>query len=246
MKDTPHFKGKSGIEHIAEIQAKGMINSKETHGTEIPGHISSSADAARETAIVLILIWLVLAQTHLSFGPILRVLSIFSLGWMIWKTGRSAWLGWFRLERMHRVIEQERWEIQHRRQQEREELEALYGAKGFTGKLLEDVVDVLMADEDRLLRVMVEEELCLSLGTYEHPLKQAAGAAVGSFLAACFCMLSFFAFPDFGLWVGSFVTLAAAAGVAAYYEGNRLVPAIIWNLGLGALTCGSVYFLFFM
>lgn len=250
MPETPnqekpaHFKGKEAIDHVVEAQAKGILDTAEVHGTEIPGHISSGADAARETAVILLVIWLILSQTNLSYTPIFKILGIFAFGWMIWKAGRSAWLAWSRLERMHRVVEQERWEIQHHRQQEREELKELYRAKGFEGQLLEDVIDVLMADEDRLLRVMVEEELCLSLGTHEHPLKQALGAAMGTAIASIFCFILFYGFPAKGLWIGSFLTLAVSAGLSAHYEGNRLVPAIVWNLGLGALTCGSAYFLF--
>jgi len=243
--DQPaHFKGKEAIEHVVEAQAKGILATAEAHGTEIPGHISSAADAARETAVVLLVFWLILSQTNLSYTPIFEILGIFAFGWMVWKAGRSAWLAWSRLERMHRVVEQERWEIQHHRQQEREELKELYRAKGFEGQLLEDVIDVLMADEDRLLRVMVEEELCLSLGTHEHPLKQALGAATGTIIASLFCFILFYVFPAKGLWIGSFLTLGISAAISAYYEGNRLIPAIVWNLGLGALTCGGVYFLF--
>lgn len=239
-----HFKGKEAIGHVAEKQATGILSSTEIHGTEIPGHISSGADAARETSIALLVIWLILSQTSLSFTSIFENITIFSLGWLIWKTGRSAWLAWSRLERMHRIVEQERWEIQHHRQQEREELRELYSAKGFDGQLLEDVVDVLMSDEDRLLRVMVEEELCLSVGSHEHPLKQALGAGTGTLSAAVICLLFFFALPAYGLWIGSFSTLAFAAVISAHFEGNRWIPAIAWNLGLGALTCGCVYFLF--
>jgi vacuolar iron transporter family protein len=239
-----HFKGKEAIEHVIEAQAKGILSTTEIHGTEIPGHISSGADAGRETAVILLVIWLILSQTNLSFSPIFEILGIFSFSWAVWKAGRSAWLAWSRLERMHRIVEQERWEIQHHRHQERDELKELYRSKGFEGQLLEDVIDVLMADEDRLLKVMVEEELCLSLGTHEHPLKQALGAVLGAGASAIFCLLFVYAFPEKGLWAGSFLAMAVAAAIAASYEGNRLVPAIVWNIGLGALTCGSAYFLF--
>ena len=93
-------------------------------------------------------------------------------------------LGWARLERLHRIVEEERYEIENHRQQEREELKELYRAKGFQGKLLDEVVDVLMADGERLLKVMVEEELGLSLQSQEHPLKQGAGSALGAFVAS--------------------------------------------------------------
>lgn len=239
-----HFKDKDAIAHVVEAQARGIISSAEIHGTEIPGHLSSGADAARETAVVLLMIWLIFSHVPIFFISTLKIMAIFTLGWLVWKSGRSAWLAWFRLERIHRIVEQERWEIQHHRQQEREELTELYRAKGFEGQLLEDVINVLMADEDRLLRVMVEEELFLSLGSHEHPLKQGLGAAIGTLSAAVICLLSFFLFPSFGMWIGSFLVLGCSAGVSAYFEGNRLIPAIVWTLGLGSLAWGCVYFLF--
>lgn len=238
-----HFQGKEAVTHVAEAQAQGILSSAESHGTEIPGHLSAGSDSARETALLLLLLWIAFQSLTPASPAIFPLLIVFSLAWALWKTGRSAWLAWFRLERMHRIVEQERWEIQHHRGQERVELKELYRAKGLEGKLLEDVIDVLMADEDRLLRVMVEEELCLKLSAYEHPLKQAIGAAAGSFLAAFFCLICLFVFPATGLWFASFVILAVGAGIAAHFEGNRLIPAIVWNLGLGALAAGACYFL---
>jgi hypothetical protein len=244
MKDIPeHFKGKDAIGHVAEAKAQGLLSSAEVHGTEIPGHISAFADVARETAIVLLMLWTILTKFGFEHKHIAAIVSIFSLGWLIWKGGRSAWLGWSRLERMHRVVEQERWEIQHHRGQEREELKELYRAKGLEGKLLDDVIDVLMADEDRLLKVMVVEELCLSLETHEHPLKQAIGAILGVIAAFASCFALLLAFPHFGVWIGSVFTISVASFISARYEGNKVIPAVIWNLGITALTVGSVYFL---
>lgn len=242
---TPeHFDGKEAIGHVAEAQAKGLLSSTEIHGAEIPGHISAGADSARETAIALLVLWLILNRTNTSFYASLEILAIFSLGWAIWKAGRSAWLAWSRLERMHRVVEQERWEIQHHRKQERDELTELYRAKGFEGQLLEDAIEVMMADDERLLKVMVEEELCLSLGTHEHPLKQALGAFLGTLITSTVCLLFFYLYPTYGMWAGSAFTLIAAAALSAFYEGNRIIPAICWNLGLGAMASGTAYFLF--
>lgn len=242
---TPtHFEGKEAIGHVAEAQAKGLLSSTESHGAEIPGHISSGADSARETSIALLILWLILSQTQTSFLASLEILAIFAFGWSVWKAGRSAWLAWSRLERMHRVLEQERWEIQHHRKQERDELTELYRTKGFEGKLLEDAIEVLMADDERLLKVMVEEELCLSLGTHEHPLKQGFGAFIGTLVAAIICLTVYYLYPTAGMWIGSIATLVSAAALSAYYEGNRVIPAICWNLGLGALTTGAAYFLF--
>ena len=243
-----HFKGKEAIEHVVEAQAQGIIDSTEAHGEEIPGHISSMADAARETALVLTLIWIIIAPFGFVFVQNLIFLMIFSLAWLIWKAGRSGWMAWSRLERLHRVVEQERFEIEHHRQQEREELKELYAAKGFSGKLLDDVIDVLMADGDRLLRVMVEEELGLSLESYEHPLKQSLGAALGVVIATIGCLIGAsiyhpLGFHPIGILVGALIIIGGAAAVSSYYQGNKLTPAIIWNVGLAILSIGTVYFL---
>jgi len=237
-----HFKGKEAVEHVIEAQAKGIISQAEVHGEETPGHISAFADTARETALTLLLVWLVATSITQGESPFLA-LSMFAVGWTAWKTGRSAWLGWSRLERLHRLVAEEKWEIDHHREQEREELAALYEAKGFKGKLLEDVMDVLMADDDRLLRVMLEEELGLSLEQQEHPLKQGLGAGLGSIAAFFICIIFTLIIPEFGIVIGSFCVVGAAAALSAQYEKNRKIPAIIWNLGLMVLAVGSTFFL---
>lgn len=244
QKSPAHFKGKDAIEHVAEAHAKGIIAATEIHGTEMPGHIYAAADSAKETALALLLLWALLAQFPLSLSQIMLTLGIFASGWLLWKIGRSAWLGWSRLERLHRVLEQEKWEIEHHRQQEREELRVLYRAKGFEGKLLEDVCDVLMADGERLLRVMVEEELGLSLESQEHPLKQSLGAAAGTAIATLTCGIFLFLWPQTGLIIGALSIFASSAALSAYHMQNRMIPAITWNLGLATLSFGCVYFLF--
>lgn len=239
-----HFKGKEAIDHVVEAQAKGIIAASEMHGTEIPGHISAGTDAMRETALVAILFWLFLNYLQIPKETMFFSLFIFSIGWLIWKGGRSAWLAWSRLERLHRIVEQEKWEIDHNRSQERDELKALYRAKGFEGKLLEDVMDVLMADGDRLLRVMVEEELGLSLGNQEHPLKQAVGAVIGTLAALCLCLAGLLIWTQYGMIAAGFLAIGLSAGLTARFTQNRIVNAIVWNLGLGVLSVGTVYFLF--
>jgi vacuolar iron transporter family protein len=239
-----HFKGKEVIGHVAEAQARGLIAATEIHGTEPTGYVSAASDAAKDVAAVILLVWILLMEIAMPMTIIFLLMIVFSLGLIVWKTGRSAWLGWSRLERLHRVLAEEKWEIDHHREQEREELGVLYAAKGFEGKLLEDVLDVLMADGDRLLKVMVEEELGLSLQTNEHPLKQALGAFLGALIASICCLAGFFLSPNFGLIAGSVVIITTSAGLSAYESKNRLIPAIIWNMGLLALSFGFVYSIF--
>lgn len=238
-----HFNGKEAIQHVIENSAKGIIASSEIHGTEIPGTLSSASDAAKEAALTFLFLWSILMTLHLPEKVILIALTSFSFGFLIWKSARSAFLGFSRLERLHRIAAQERWEIEHNREEEREELTALYAAKGFEGKLLKDVIDVLMSDGDTLLRVMIEEELGLSLEVHEHPLKQAFGAFIGAFLSFFSCFLSFYFFPIFGPIVMALIIAGVSSYIAARFERNDLIHAIIWNLGMVAASYSALYFL---
>lgn len=240
---SQHFKGKDAVSHVVEAQARGITASSEIHGTEIPGSISAGADAARETAILIVFLWILTYFFGWDHQKSLLINSAFLLGWLIWKVGRSSWLGWSRLERLHRILEEEQWEIEHNRSQEREELKALYAAKGFQGQLLEDVMDVLMADGDRLLKVMIEEELGLSLEIYEHPLKQGLGAGIGVISTIAIILLLVNVMPPYGFFLGAVLAVGSSAAISAYYEKNRFIPAIIWNLGLAFLSTAATFFL---
>lgn len=207
------------------------------HGTELPGRYSAAADATRETAVIYLIIWAINFQYPFSLFIAL------GFGLIIWKMGRSAILGWNRLERLHRVIEEERFEIEHHREQEKEELREMYAVKGFSGKQLDEIVDVLMSDDNRLLRVMLEEELGLSLEVYEHPLKQATGALLGTLLSSAICTLAQFFWPSFGIPLVSSILVMIAANMAAKYEKRDRIRSVIWNLALALFTGGAVYFL---
>lgn len=176
MSDHAHFEGKSAFEHLKKARLKGKIATSEIHGEEPSGQLIAGCDSAKDVAVYLSLLWMLLSPLSLSITQHVLLLSLFCLGLIIWKTARSAQLGWARLERLHRLIEQERWEIEHHRAQEKEELIEMYKAKGFKGKQLDDIISVLMADDNRLLMVMLEEELGLSLESFEHPIKQSLGA----------------------------------------------------------------------
>ena len=78
-------------------------------------------------------------------------------------------------------IDRENWEIENKPEDEREEIEDIYKAKGFTGKDLEMIVNKITSDKKVWLNTMLTEELNLNLEIAGHPLK---GALImfGSFL----------------------------------------------------------------
>jgi len=215
---------------------KGAKVQSETHGTELSGFFSAGTDGAKETAFLLALVW------ALPFTTPLLTMGLLLFGWLIWKTGRSALLGWARLERLHRVIEEERWEIEHHRGQEGEELREMYEAKGLKGALLDQVVEILMADDNRLLEVMLTEELGLSLEAYEHPLKQASGAALGVAIAGALCLVADHFWPLFGPPLSAALVIAFCAYRAASMEKRSVMPATLWNLSLAFFGTAGVYF----
>ena len=236
-----HFEGKKVVEHLKAARERGARATAEIHGTEPSGSLSAGADSAKETAILFMGLWILLSL--LAVEQIFCILGIFSFGWFLWKVGRSSLLGWARLERLHRLIEQERWEIQHHRNQEKEELVAMYKQKGFSGKLLDQVVEILMADDNRLLRVMLEEELGLTLESYEHPLKQSIGAGVGVIIVIAVGVLGFFIGGFFGVIIALSLIFSTATLLASKLEGNGWVRSLVWHLSVGALSIATIFLL---
>lgn len=238
-----HFQGKSPLEHLKDARVRTAQETGEAHGVEAPGHLLSGSDAAKETALITTLVWLVLTLFEVPAGHRMLMLALGFLGWTIWKVGRSALLAWARLGKLHRVISEEKREIEVNREQEREELTEMYEARGFKGKLLEDVIDVLMADDNRLLQVMLEEELGLSLESYVHPLKQAFGCAIGVIGASILLWISLALFSTTGLIIMGLTIVIVAAWITARLDRNAPLPEIIWNLAIYAISSGATLFL---
>jgi len=237
-----HFDGKSAHDHLIEARSKGAKAMHEHHGTEVTGSVSSALDTAKELTFVLTALYLLLDLFNFHSPQIRMFIYLFSFGYLFWKGGRSALLGWMRLERVHRLIEEEQHEIKSNRDQEKEELTELYQAKGFTGKLLDQVIDVLMADDNRLLEVMLQEELGLTLESYEHPLKQSFGALIG-FLSAFVLLTLGEVFAGFyGIFLSGIIVMCATGYLNAKLQNNDTTRSIVWNVATFLLSLGIGYF----
>lgn len=229
-----HFAGKDAPEHIKEARKKGYHTFAEPHGLEPMGWKNAFLDSLQISTIILNLLLIVYLSPKLV---------AFSVGLIIFLFGRSAYLGWSRLEKLHTLIKEENWEITHHREQEKQELRAIYKAKGFQGEILTQIVDTLAADDNRLLEVMLTEELGIPLESYDHPLQQGCAAAVAGFIACIIIAVARWINPLLGPFFISLLIIAASSFWFAKIQKNNWLQAVIWSLALFSLIVGSTYFL---
>ncbi len=231
-----HFHGKTPLRHIAEMRSDGVCAALETHGAEAPGQYFAFLDACREAAILVAVALLMVDCFDCSWEQGMAIGVSFAVGWGFWKGARSAFLSWSRLRRMHRLAVEEKEEIESNRPQEREELVALYGEKGFSGPLLDKVVDVLMADQDRLLRVMLQEEMGLRLEEEAHPLIQGVYATAGVLIAMLVLLPFAFGGSSQTVMIYTAAFVGTMGALFAKLEKNDVIPAFLWNGMLTAVT----------
>ncbi len=103
--------------------------------------VAGSAGAGLESSIVLIL----------GFANLIADGFAMSIGSYLSSKSEK--------EHFEKHMAVEYWEIDNLPDIERQEIRDIYEAKGFSGKLLEDVVDTITADKDRWVDVMMKEEL---------------------------------------------------------------------------------------
>lgn len=202
--------------------------------------------AARDALIYLWLTWLALhGFGDPPFTALMLVAMAIALALLIGiSTARSTHT---QVQYYTSELERERAEIRDNFEQERGEIRELYAAKGFRGDLLEQIIDTLCADDDRLLKVMMEEELGLSLHHVHHPIvvglwNSAAAAVAGLLLALPLLYLS----PDIAhVWMpcGGAVLLAIISVLAACATRRSFLEFFAASVVMAVVTGGVVYFL---
>ncbi len=144
-------------------------------------------------------------------------------------------------------LERERTEIREAFDEERDEVRVLYAAKGFRDPLLGQIVDTLSADDDRLLKVMMEEELGLSLHHIHHPLIVGAWNFAGAAVAGIALALPVrWMQPEMGMkWIlaGGAALLGVVSLVASRATGRRTLEFFTTAVVMAVVTGGAVYFL---
>ncbi|NGX33943.1 MAG: hypothetical protein K1060chlam1_00287 [Candidatus Anoxychlamydiales bacterium] len=225
----------------ATISKKHLICFADFKFEEIPSHFIKFAQCAKEFTILFLIVFIALRNLHL---PVLPFILIFSFSFFILKIFLVAFLAWTKLQRLHKIIEDKKWHIEHKREETKAQLEEIYRAKGFSDKLLTDIVDTLTSDDNRLLQTMLEEEMGLSLGYFIHPIKQAFGAFLGMFLASIVFAITFFILPiAYCFFVSGGINIIASSIIAAKYEKTKMSKEIVWDLAIAIVVLSTCHFL---
>ncbi|WP_224999949.1 VIT1/CCC1 transporter family protein [Cesiribacter sp. SM1] len=136
----------------------------------------------------------------------------------------------------------EYWEINHMPEQEREEVREIMQAKGFKGELLEKVVEVITADKDRWVDLMMKEELGMMRET-KSPLAMGAVTFASFVLVGLIPLITYLVeFSGTRLqadpfWLASFLTALAFIGIG--YLKSYVTQTNHWRAMLETLLLGG-------
>lgn len=147
----------------------------------------------------------------------------------------------------HKKIEY--WEVDNLPEKERAEIREIYEAKGFEGELLEQVVEVICADRDRWVDVMMKEELEMQEET-KSPFAMGAVTFVSFILVGLIPLLVYvYDYASDGLKLDLFAWSCVMTGGAFVLIGylkarvteNNILRSIAETLFLGAAAAVLSY-----
>lgn len=95
-------------------------------------------------------------------------------------------------EQYQRELKREKWEIEHNPGGEKEEVRQIYIKRGFSGKLLDDVVEKITSNHKVWLEVMMSEELKLTPITKNEALISGAVVGVSAIIGSLIPLSPFF------------------------------------------------------
>ncbi|MCB9081823.1 MAG: VIT1/CCC1 transporter family protein [Lewinellaceae bacterium] len=151
-------------------------------------------------------------------------------------------------DNFHKHQAREYWEVKYTPHAEREEIRDIYAAKGFSGELLEQVVEVICADRDRWVDIMMKEELGM-LPAAKSPL------AIGSVTFCAFVTVGlvplliyvwdwFFPFPGNRFLIAAILTGLAFVVIGwlkSYVTETSHWRSILETLALGVIAASLSY-----
>ncbi len=233
-------------EHVTEARqrARQMLSSE--------AHLGAVDDwrrvlvSARDALIFIWLTWVALyGFGNPAYAGLMLVAMAIALAVLIGiSTGRSTYM---QVQYYSDELERERGEIRDSFEHEREEVRVLYAAKGFREPLLDQVVDTIVADDDRLLKVMMEEELGLFIHHVPHPLIVGIWNFAGALVAGLALALPvvWLSSTSTWLWVtfGGTALLAVVSTIATRATRRTVLEFFMVGLMMAVVTGGVAYYL---
>jgi vacuolar iron transporter family protein len=223
------------VKKLVEKRIRGKVITSSNE--EVPTYLSRALKASSQTIITFLILYLI-------FFPIpMSVILIFFFVRVLGQTIMTALDSYQNLTKLNTIIDEEKYEIEHHRSQERKELLTIYHAKGFSGKQLDEVVDVLMSDENRLLQVMIEEEMNIALGSYEHPVKDAFFVMLGILIPATIMFFCNQFLPKAIVIIVAGVIIAFISIYSSFLKKTNFLTPLIWSLSIATFLCSVCVFL---
>lgn len=142
-------------------------------------------------------------------------------------------------------IEREKMEIEEVPDIERQEIREIYSAKGFKGKLLEQIVKQITSDKKVWLKVMMEEELGFGKVLFKDPVKAAFIIFVAFIFAAAIPILPYLLFKTNMAFAASVIFSCLGLFIAGSQKGR--LTNVNWiksgaeMFAVGAFASGSSY-----
>jgi vacuolar iron transporter family protein len=141
------------------------------------------------------------------------------------------------LEFYQSEIQREREEIDKFPDRERDEIREIYEAKGFTGKLLDDIVRHITGDRERWSNVMMREELGFSEDSFDSPLRSAMVVGLSYLSGAAVPVVPYlFIEPSRGIVISAIATVLVLFGVGA--AKTVITTRSWWRSGLESMLTG--------
>ncbi len=136
-------------------------------------------------------------------------------------------------------IERERDEISRWPERERDEIRAIYHNKGFSGKLLEQIVAHITAEPERWSNVMMREELGFSSDSFDSPAGSGLTVAIAYLVGALIPVIPYLMLaPQEGIFASACATALALFGVGA--AKTVITTRSWWRSGLESMLTGVV------
>ncbi|MBE3557563.1 MAG: VIT1/CCC1 transporter family protein [Firmicutes bacterium] len=142
---------------------------------------------------------------------------------------------------------QEEYEMRTIPEVEREEVRNIFAKKGFSGALLDEIVETITSDEQRWLDTMMREEVGVDETSLGRPVRSGMLVGLSYIVGALFPLFPYFLFsawPALFWSIGiTFIALFAQGWAKAAFTAAKRWPSALQTVAMGACGTAVCYFI---